>query len=164
MNPNERPKLSEEERRAVSDLVRYMNTLVYVVFALVGMAFLIVYGFPEFSLQSEEPPDEPEQTLAAVDTAAIENGMHVPTGLIAAKGFNIVAQQCTGCHSARLITQNRANREGWKGIISWMQETQNLWDLGPNEAIILDYLSTHYAPDSTGRRKPLVIEEWYEME
>ncbi len=53
------------------------------------------------------------------------------------------------------VMQNRATKEGWKSIITWMQQTQNLWPLGVNEEPILNYLAKNYAPESTGGRKPL---------
>ncbi len=77
------------------------------------------------------------------------------TGLAVAPGFDLVSTQCTVCHSARLITQNRADRDGWLAMIRWMQDTQGLWPLGENEAPILDYLATNYGPVSSGRRRPL---------
>ena len=45
-----------------------------------------------------------------------------------------------------------------------MQETQELWDLGNNEAPILDYLAKHYGPENKGRRENLEDIEWYELE
>lgn len=80
------------------------------------------------------------------------------TGLVQAPGFDTVKANCTVCHSARLITQSRASRDGWLEMIRWMQTTQNLWPLGPNEPIILDYLSEHYAPEASGRRPALAQE------
>ncbi len=77
------------------------------------------------------------------------------TGLVIAPGYDLVKVQCTVCHSAALITQSRATREGWLGMIRWMQDSQGLWPLGASEAPILDYLATHYPPSSSGRRKPL---------
>jgi hypothetical protein len=56
------------------------------------------------------------------------------------------------------------NRQGWKETIVWMQETQKLWDLGESESKILDYLAKNYAPKKAGRRKNLVINEWYEID
>jgi hypothetical protein len=61
------------------------------------------------------------------------------------------------------VTQNRATRDGWLEMIRWMQETQKLWDLGPNEDKILDYLATYYAPEAKGRRAPVKVEEWYDL-
>ena len=49
-------------------------------------------------------------------------------------------------------------------MIRWMQETQNLWDLGTNEELILDYLAKHYAPDEAGRRPNLPSPTWYVLE
>ena len=86
------------------------------------------------------------------------------TGLVIAPGFNLVKTNCLGCHSAKLITQNKASRATWKATILWMQETQNLWNLGENEPKILDYLAKHYAPGRVGRRMPLADIEWYELQ
>ena len=86
------------------------------------------------------------------------------SGLVIGPGFNLVKTNCLGCHSGKLIIQNRASRATWKETIVWMQETQNLWDLGENEAKILDYLAEHYAPGESGRRLPLVEVEWYDLE
>jgi hypothetical protein len=77
------------------------------------------------------------------------------SGLALAPGFEVVSVQCTVCHSARLITQNRASREGWQDMIRWMQETQGLWPLGEQEGLVLDYLAANYGTLSVGRRRPL---------
>ncbi len=70
---------------------------------------------------------------------------------------DLVVGSCTACHSANLITQNRMNRSGWEKTIHWMQKNHGLWDLGPYESTVLDYLATHYnVPENlSGRRKPL---------
>ncbi|MFK7906963.1 MAG: hypothetical protein AB8B69_17650 [Chitinophagales bacterium] len=94
----------------------------------------------------------------------IENGVHLRTGFIEAPGMQETIANCTSCHSAQLVIQNRMNAESWKATIDWMQETQNLWDLGKQEEIILNYLAKHYAPENTGRRKLLTDIEWYELE
>lgn len=100
------------------------------------------------------------------DFDKVVNGIHVQTGLIYAEGFEIVRGTCTACHSAKLVTQNRATRDGWIQMIRWMQETQGLWDLGKNEKTIVDYLAKHYAPEEVGRRANLDIAaiEWYILE
>ena len=85
------------------------------------------------------------------------------TGLIKAQHFELVRAQCTACHAAQLITQNRASREGWLQMIRWMQESQGLWDLGEHEPKILDYLVKYYGPNRQGRRSPLTNIEWYEL-
>ena len=86
-------------------------------------------------------------------SAAAETDMK--TGLALAPGFEVVSTQCTVCHSARLISQNRADREGWLAMIRWMQETQGLWPLGEDEDRVLTYLAANYGPLSVGRRQPL---------
>jgi hypothetical protein len=80
------------------------------------------------------------------------------TGLVLAPGFEVVSTQCTVCHSAKLISQNRADREGWLAMIRWMQETQGLWPLGDNESRIVEYLAANYGPVGAGRRLPLAPE------
>jgi hypothetical protein len=94
----------------------------------------------------------------------IENGIHVASGLKAGDALQLVISNCTACHSSKLITQNRASKEGWLSMIHWMQETQNLWSLGENEKPILEYLSKHYAPEKKGRRQQLENIEWYDLE
>lgn len=89
--------------------------------------------------------------------------IHQPSGLIIDEGLGLVIANCTSCHSAKLVTQNRATREGWESTIRWMQATQNFWDLGENEEAILDYLARNYAPQQLGRRAPLEITDWYEL-
>ncbi len=97
------------------------------------------------------------------DFDKVENGVHLATGLKFAPGFEDVRANCTVCHSAALVTQNRATREGWDQMLTWMQETQGLWDLGPKRARILDYLAEYYAPEAQGRRASLDLQEieWY---
>jgi hypothetical protein len=113
------------------------------------------------------PPEGPTQDLPTsteeVDLRKYPPDSIHPSGLAYAPGFGIVRGNCTTCHSAKLITQNRATREGWKQMIVWMQETQNLHDLEEDEPIILDYLAKHYAPAEVGRRGNLDVEEieWY---
>lgn len=80
------------------------------------------------------------------------------TGLVIADGFELVKQNCTVCHSAKLITQNRMSRERWLETIRWMQETQGLRKFdAETEMKILDYLSTHYAPERPYRKPPLEV-------
>ena len=88
-------------------------------------------------------------TLAEIDAK---------TGLVVAPGFELVSVHCTVCHSAMLVTQNRADRESWLQMIRWMQESQGLWPLGANEEQIIDYLATNYGPLRAGRRRPLPAE------
>ncbi len=111
--------------------------------------------------------DEEEPVAIAVEASnleAVENGVHLATGFKADKGLQIVIRSCTPCHSAKLVTQNRANKEGWIGIIRWMQETQNLWDLGSDETVIVNYLAKNYAPEKKGRRENLKDIVWYELD
>lgn len=96
--------------------------------------------------------------LALLPLASFGLDTDAKTGLVLAPGFDVVSTQCTVCHSAKLISQNRADREGWLAMIRWMQDTQGLWPLGDNEAQIVDYLATNYGPGRAGRRRPLAAQ------
>ncbi len=93
----------------------------------------------------------------------IENGIHLRTGLREAEGLTQVINNCTNCHSAQLVIQNRMSAERWAATIRWMQETQGLWDLGENEEIIINYLVTNYPPEQKGRRAVLADIDWYDL-
>lgn len=78
------------------------------------------------------------------------------SGLVMAGDWQIVKGYCAACHSTKLITQAGKTREGWIESIRWMQKNHGLWDLGPTEPGVLDYLSTYYGVKATqGRRKPI---------
>ena len=90
--------------------------------------------------------------------AAEEAKIDKETGLIIAPGFEHVKKTCTVCHSPMLITQNKADRDGWLEMIRWMQAKQGLWPLEPDvENAILDYLAAHYGPTAASRRAPLNV-------
>ena len=132
--------------------------LLIVITLLVGI--VVVF----FLSRNQEKESVPDKFVEVSGPQEIVDGKHVATGLVADEGLNLVIAHCTGCHSAKLVTQNRFNSEGWIRVIRWMQETQNLWDLGESEDDIVAYLSKHYAPEFAGRRMPLPKVEWYELE
>ena len=87
------------------------------------------------------------------------------TGLILGPGFDVVKNTCTACHSSKLVIQNRATIQGWREILRQMQKVHGLQQLdAETEQLIVNYLSRNYAPESKGRRVPLVIEQWYTLE
>ncbi len=149
-------------------LVNLLSTLLGLVLILgASLIYLEFYYDPQdFEIfaknQDEEILENAAEATAEVDL--IKDGIHIPTGLIDDVNLDLVISNCTACHSAKLITQNRSSREGWQSMIRWMQESQKLWDLGENEEAILDYLAKNYAPDQKGRRVPLTNIEWYELE
>lgn len=161
------------------DLDPALNQLYKSLFLLLGMASVLLcavllYAIIAPAIDFSEPQvdtadamaanDDPAPITTAVADEEIIDGIHVPTGLIVAEGFETVRAQCTACHSGKLVAQNRATRTGWKEMINWMQETQGLWALGENEPVILDYLATNYGPEETGRRANLDEVEWYILE
>jgi len=133
---------------------------------LLGVLFVFLTVFPEV-FQRVFVASAPEQAATDVGPIAVDegivNGIHVETGFIVDDNWEVVRGTCTACHSAKLVTQNRADREGWTKMIRWMQKTQKLWDLGDSEALILDYLAKNYAPQKKGRRARLTNIEWYDL-
>jgi len=105
-----------------------------------------------------------EVTVGEATGELAADSLDPKTGLVIDEGMEVVKANCLGCHSSKLIIQNRANKEGWESIIDWMQKTQNLWELGTNESIIVNYLARNYAPEEKGRRENLKNIEWYELE
>lgn len=83
------------------------------------------------------------------------------SGLVIDHGFSVIKAQCGSCHSTKLVAQNNLSRQGWLELIRWMQDKQNLWDLGDQESIVLDYLEKNFGPKNNGRRKKLEIDNWY---
>lgn len=78
------------------------------------------------------------------------------TGLVKAEGWETVRNNCTACHSAKLVTQNSGSRNHWQYLIRWMQDTQGLWEFeDETEEAILDYLAEHYGPKEDTRRPAL---------
>ena len=84
---------------------------------------------------------------APIETSPPSHRVDPITTLPIAPGFEQVRLHCTGCHSGRLVAQNRATREGWRELIRWMQRTQRLPDLGTDEETILDYLAAQLGPE-----------------
>ncbi len=102
--------------------------------------------------------DEPaaQSTVAPAaepETAAAEPALDPVTGLVMAQDWEIVRANCTPCHSAKLITQQRGTAEQWLTMIRWMQAKQNLWPFDEQtESRIITYLADNYAPDAARRR------------
>ena len=94
---------------------------------------------------------------AAVLASAEAPVLDTETRFVIDEHWELVKSNCTGCHSAKIVTQTRAERETWLEMIRWMQSTQNLWQFPPQiETEILDYLAANYAPmRPRSRRAPL---------
>ncbi|WP_339917812.1 monoheme cytochrome C [Yeosuana marina] len=135
--------------------------LLFSLFVLAGSSLVYYLVNPGFFNFKKSP--EIQIAVEELDPDRIENGIHVSTGFVDAEGLMTVVRNCTACHSSKLILQNRMNAERWNATIKWMQETQNLPDLGKNQEIIVNYLATNYPPVDTGRRAILTNIEWYEL-
>ncbi len=154
----EKQKILDQVHRHIKNVTRGVLVLVVGVFALIH--YMIHPWELDFSVK--EPAKQ--VVIQEEPLPEFENGIHLATGFKEGENLQLVINNCTSCHSAKMVTQNRATRDGWQTMIRWMQETQNLWDLGENEPLILDYLAKYYAPEAAGRRQPLTNIDWYELE
>ena len=150
----------------IRSLIRITTLIAGIVVLLLGGILTLTYQL--YQEPSTNPPtvaaSQEESPPTATPALLVEEGKDIKTGLLAGEGMQVVKSTCTACHSADLILQNRFTREGWHKKIVWMQQTQGLWDLGENEATILDYLAENYSPEAPkGRRIPLSNIEWYEL-
>ena len=154
------------QEKSFRDNVNTIYNLLMVLFTLfvITGGGLIYYANNPDILNFNKASDKLVNATIEEDSDVIENGIHKRTGLIDAEGLMTVVNNCTNCHSAKLVTQNRMSKERWNATIKWMQETQNLWDLGKNQEIIVNYLVTNYPPKRKGRRMSLTNIDWYELE
>lgn len=162
--------LTPEEERVVERIMRTVRQLTWFVVLFVTV-IIIQIAWPPFLTLSWVDFGGEEEQLAQTEAPASAEEITLPlgsidpeSGLLVDEHYQLVANTCGGCHSTKLVTQNRATREGWKELIVWMQETQKLWDLGNNEPLILDYLEKNYGPTKKGRRAMLTDIEWYALE
>ena len=71
-------------------------------------------------------------------------------------GAALVQAHCVGCHSVQLVNSQRGNEAFWRGLIRWMQDQHNLWDIpAAQEAKIVAYLSAQDTSVLESRRPPL---------
>ena len=164
----ERNILGESELKEISRRVRWMAVVMILVvsgslfYAATQERWAAWLADPD---QEQQGPVIPEMPLAEeIPDDLIVDGIHMRSGLKVDEGLTQMKANCLACHSGKLVAQNRLTRKGWKDLIVWMQETQNLWDLGDNETIILDYLERNYAPEEKGRRANLKDIEWYVLD
>ncbi len=129
---------------------------------IVSIAAVYFYQGMEVEI-TDKDSDYTSISKDSEDPDKIENGIHVRTGFVEGEGLMTVVNNCTNCHSAQLVIQNRMDKERWVSTIRWMQKTQNLWDLGANEEVIVNYLVTNYPPLKKGRRVVLSDIQWYDL-
>jgi len=97
-----------------------------------------------------------EQPVAEAPVALAEPVTDPATGLKITGDWELVRGNCTACHSAKLITQQRGTEQQWLTMIRWMQAKQGLWTFDPDtENRIITYLAENYPPDAARRRAPI---------
>ena len=100
---------------------------------------------PQALVPQPPPPAQPE--------------LDARTRLVKSRDWELVREECTSCHSTKIVVQTRADRDGWLGMLRWMQETQELRRFSPDEETrILDYLVREYGPVARNGRRPRLAE------
>jgi len=143
-------------------LLRKAERLAYVALLTLLLSLCLMYFRvydPSFSVFEEKHAE----IEGHIEEDKIENGIHLSTGFVDDVGLMTVVNNCTNCHSSKLVIQNRMNADRWNATIKWMQETQNLWELGDNQKVIVAYLVKNYPPIDKGRREGLKNIVWYEL-
>ncbi|EPA00279.1 hypothetical protein A33Q_0150 [Indibacter alkaliphilus LW1] len=153
----------QDIRKLITAISALGLLMVVMVVAAISFVLLVQYQPETLSRWFSKTKKETTAEVAPVDEDEWTAERIEEVGLVQGEGLQLVLTNCTNCHSAKLVTQNRFTREGWIQVIQWMQDTQGFWDLGPYEEPIVDYLSTHFAPEARGRRMPLEV-EWYSLE
>ena len=102
----------------------------------------------------QESPAVDSNTPARIVGAPPETVQIDPvTGFRMSGDWQLVRAHCTGCHSSKLVTQQRGTAQQWLAMIRWMQKKQNLWQFDADtESRIIAYLSENYPPDEARRR------------
>lgn len=129
---------------------------------IIMIVLVFIWFRPDLFQKSSKYVEQDNFADESVETIIVD-GIHKETGLKDAAGLTTVIQNCTNCHSAKLIIQNRMSKADWEKTIDWMQETQNLWDLGSNEEVIVNYLVSNYPIIKKGRRQNLNEIDWYDL-
>ena len=124
--------------------------------ALLISLSLFVSAVQKNNKQSTVPPSG----VRGLDSTDAETGLALDPNLM------LVKAHCTGCHSAKMITQVRLKRDEWQERIRWMQRNHKLWDLGESEKPVLAYLEKYYSPSKTAysRREALRNTKWHRLE
>jgi len=152
--------MNEIFQKQIQALVRLFMIFALLVLVFFGGLYLLNENPQFFEAEDAYEPVEDEDGEETV----LEPSVIAELGFINDEHVALVVQHCTPCHSPKLVTQNRMSAQGWEATISWMQETQNLWDLGENRDKIVAYLAKNYAPEVKGRRENLTNVAWYELE
>ncbi len=97
--------------------------------------------------------DIPSAATPPAQHASAEVPIDPVTGFKMTGDWQLVRANCTGCHSSKLVTQQRGTAQQWLAMIRWMQEKQNLWQFdAATEGSIIAYLAENYPPDESRRR------------
>ena len=121
--------------------IRYVISMVLGLVIITSTFFIYYLIDPNLTSLQHTPEVKSVPVVVVEDENKIENGIHVRTGLVDAEGLMTVVNNCTNCHSSKIILQNRMNAERWNATIKWMQQTQNL---SPLQLPIFElHLSTH---------------------
>lgn len=98
----------------IKSIYRLLVTLM-LLFGITALAIVYLISDPTLSFFKEPAAVEEYVVVPSEDDFdKIENGIHVRTGFKDAEGLMTVVNNCTNCHSAQLVIQNRMNENDGK--------------------------------------------------
>ncbi|MEM1137042.1 MAG: hypothetical protein AAGI07_14490, partial [Bacteroidota bacterium] len=127
----------EKQNKGINQLFSSLGIvfilLMLFIITIPGTILYFQYAVPYFETRDKKQAEgnqawvaNKSEVLAKEAAEKVENGVHLASGLVADTHYQLVVQNCTSCHSAKLITQNRADKSGWLAMIKWMQAEQKL--------------------------------------
>jgi hypothetical protein len=94
--------------------------------------------------------------LSGTEIRADRTKLDPSTGLIVTGDWELVRDNCTACHAAKLITQRRGSAAEWLRMVRWKQAQQDLRQFDPDtEEKIIANLAENYPPQADRRRAPI---------
>jgi len=95
---------------------------------------------------SDRPLNLSDQVeIPKVQVATVEAEFGV---LVAGKGAEETYNNCTACHSERIVAQQGLTENAWKELLVWMVDEQEMDEVEePDYSLIINYLAANYNTD-----------------
>jgi mono/diheme cytochrome c family protein len=95
----------------------------------------------------------PSAATAQTKVPGYEPGEEKAEDFPAGAGRDETFYACIACHNFKLVAAQRLTRNGWDETITLMTQKHNMPAVeGDERKVILDYLSTAFAPDPSQQR------------
>ena len=98
---------------------------------------------------SSDAPLDLAVDSATPDQGAAETETESELGLlVSGPGAEETYNNCTACHSERIVAQQGLTKSGWEELLEWMVEEQGMAEIEePDYSLIINYLAENYNTD-----------------